>query len=146
MTRIICRVAALGAAFLLAAAAHAQTWRAKPIRWIVPYPPGGITDTVTRLVTQRVSEAFGQPIVVENRPGANSILGADLAAKAAPDGYTFLTVIAAHAANAPDLRDKLVQMGIEPVGNTPDQLAQFINDEIARWAKVINTAGVKAEQ
>ena len=66
----------------------------------MPYPPGGSTDTVTRLVTQRVSEALGQPIVVENRPGANSILGADLAAKAAPDGYTFLTVIAAHAANA----------------------------------------------
>ena len=48
--------------------------------------------------------------------------------------------------NAPDLREKLVQMGIEPVGNTPDQLAQFMNDEIAKWAKVINTAGVKAEQ
>jgi tripartite-type tricarboxylate transporter receptor subunit TctC len=317
-------LAVLAATLLLAAAAHAQTWPVKPIRWIVPYPPGGITDTVTRLVTQRVSEALGQPIVVENRPGANSILGADLAAKAAPDGYTFLTVIAAHAANAtlyagklpfdpvksfapvslaasapliltasnafpakdmreliayakanpgkisfgssgigaaahlttellkqtagidmvhvpykgtapalqgvmandiqilvdvpsslmphvrsgkikalgmfskarvtgapevptvaeaggppiesatwvaflapagtpreivarvaqevakavsaPDLRDKLVQMGIEPVGNTPDQLAQFINDEIAKWAKVINTAGVKAEQ
>ncbi len=317
-------LAALAATLLLAAGAHAQTWPAKPIRWIVPYTPGGITDTVTRLVTQRVSEALGQPIVVENRPGANSILGADLAAKAAPDGYTFLTVIAAHAANAtlyagklpfdpvksfapvslvasapliitasnafpakdmreliayakanpgkisfgssgigaaahlttellkqtagvdmvhvpykgtapalqglmandiqilvdvpsslmphvrsgkikalgmfskarvagaaevptvgeaggppiesatwvaflapagtpreivarvaqevakavnaPDLRDKLVQMGIEPVGNTPDQLAQFMNDEIAKWAKVINTAGVKAEQ
>ena len=52
----------------------------------------------------------------------------------------------AKAVSAPDLRDKLVQMGIEPVGNTPDQLAQFINDEIAKWAKVINTAGVKAEQ
>jgi tripartite-type tricarboxylate transporter receptor subunit TctC len=324
MTTTLRYLASLAATLLLAAAAHAQTWPGKPIRWIVPYPPGGITDTVTRLVTQRVSEALGQPIVVENRPGANSILGADLAAKAAPDGYTFLTVIAAHAANAtlyagklpfdpvksfapvslaasaplimtasnafpakdvreliayakanpgkisfgssgigaaahlttellkqtagvdmvhvpykgtapalqgvmandiqilvdvpsslmphvrsgkikalgmfskarvtgapevptvaeaggppiesatwvaflapagtpreivarvaqevakavsaPDLRDKLVQMGIEPVGNTPDQLAQFINDEIAKWAKVINTAGVKAEQ
>ncbi len=324
MTTTLRNLAALAATLLVAAAAHAQTWPAKPIRWIVPYTPGGITDTVTRLVTQRVSEALGQPIVVENRPGANSILGADLAAKAAPDGYTFLTVIAAHAANAtlyagklpfdpvksfapvslvasapliitasnafpakdmreliayakanpgkisfgssgigaaahlttellkqtagvdmvhvpykgtapalqglmandiqilvdvpsslmphvrsgkikalgmfskarvagapevptvaeaggppiesatwvaflapagtpreivarvaqevakavnaPDLREKLVQMGIEPVGNTPDQLAQFMNDEIAKWAKVINTAGVKAEQ
>jgi tripartite-type tricarboxylate transporter receptor subunit TctC len=324
MTTTLRNLAGLAATFLLATVVHAQTWPAKPIRWIVPYPPGGITDTVTRLVTQRVSEALGQPIVVENRPGANSILGADLGAKAAPDGYTFLTVIAAHAANAtlyagklpfdpvksfapvslaasaplimtasnafpakdvreliayakanpgkvsfgssgigaaahlttellkqtagidmvhvpykgtapalqgvmandiqilvdvpsslmphvrsgkikalgmfskarvtgapevptvaeaggppiesatwvaflapagtpreivarvaqevakavnaPDLRDKLVQMGIEPVGNTPDQLAQFLNDEIAKWAKVINTAGVKAEQ
>jgi tripartite-type tricarboxylate transporter receptor subunit TctC len=53
---------------------------------------------------------------------------------------------AAKAVSAPDLREKLVQMGIDPVGSTPDQLAQFLADEIAKWAKVINTAGVKAEQ
>src|SRR3984893_9090301 len=72
----------------------------KPIRWIVPYPPGGSTANTTRMVLQKVQEQTGWTIVVENKPGANSILGADLAAKAAPDGYTFLTVIAAHAANA----------------------------------------------
>jgi len=75
-------------------------WPGKPIRWIVPYPPGGITDNATRMVLQKVQEQTGWTIVVENKPGANSILGADFAAKAAPDGYTFLTVIAAHAANA----------------------------------------------
>src|SRR6266550_3273820 len=75
-------------------------WPVKPIRWIVPYPPGGITDSATRMVLQKVQDQTGWTIVVENKPGANSILGADLAAKAAPDGYTFLTVIAAHAANA----------------------------------------------
>jgi tripartite-type tricarboxylate transporter receptor subunit TctC len=75
-------------------------WPGKPIRWIVPYPPGGITDNATRMVLQKVQEQTGWTIVVENKPGANSILGADLAAKSAPDGYTFLTVIAAHAANA----------------------------------------------
>jgi tripartite-type tricarboxylate transporter receptor subunit TctC len=80
-------------------AAPAQTYPGKPIRWIVPYTPGGITDSVTRIVTQRVQEQTGWNIVVENKPGANSILGADLAAKSPPDGYTFLTVIAAHAAN-----------------------------------------------
>ena len=85
---------------LTAVTASAQTWPSRPIRWIVPYPPGGITDTVTRLVTQRTAEALGQPIVIENRAGANSIIGAELVAKAAPDGYTFLTVIAAHSANA----------------------------------------------
>ncbi len=79
---------------------HAQAWPNKPIRWIVPYTPGGITDNATRMVAQKVSEQTGWSIVVENKPGANSLLGADLAAKAAPDGYTFLTVIAAHAANA----------------------------------------------
>ena len=81
--------------------AQAQAaWPAKPIKWIIPYPPGGITDSATRMVVQKVQEQTGWTIVIENKPGANSILGADLAAKAAPDGYTFLTVIGAHAANA----------------------------------------------
>jgi tripartite-type tricarboxylate transporter receptor subunit TctC len=65
----------------------------------VPYPPGGITDSVTRFVAQRLSESLAQPVVIENRPGANSIVGADIAAKSPSDGYTVLTVIAAHAAN-----------------------------------------------
>jgi tripartite-type tricarboxylate transporter receptor subunit TctC len=80
--------------------AQGPAWPAKSIRWIIPYPPGGITDSATRMVVQKVAEQNGWTIVVENKPGANSILGADMAAKAAPDGYTFLTVIAAHAANA----------------------------------------------
>jgi len=84
----------------LSIGAHAQAWPTKPIRWVVPYTPAGITDNVTRMVTQKLQEALGQPIVIENRPGANSIVGADLIAKAAPDGYNILTVIAAHAANA----------------------------------------------
>jgi tripartite-type tricarboxylate transporter receptor subunit TctC len=94
---------ALSALMLLgstALQAQGTAWPGKPIRWIVPYPPGGITDNATRMVLQKVQEQTGWTIVVDNKPGANSILGADLAAKAAPDGYTFLTVIAAHAANA----------------------------------------------
>jgi tripartite-type tricarboxylate transporter receptor subunit TctC len=94
---------ALSALMLLgstAIQAQGAAWPVKPIRWIVPYPPGGITDSATRMVLQKVQDQTGWTIVVENKPGANSILGADLAAKAAPDGYTFLTVIAAHAANA----------------------------------------------
>jgi tripartite-type tricarboxylate transporter receptor subunit TctC len=94
------RLAAVALALAWTVAASAQTYPSKPIKWIVPYTPAGITDNVTRIVTQRVQEQTGWNIVVENKPGANSILGADLAAKAAPDGYTFLTVIAAHAANA----------------------------------------------
>jgi len=91
--------AALLALAISAGAVQAQGWPAKPIRWIVPYPGGGITDVVTRMVTTKMSGPLGQPIVVDNRPGANSILGSDLAAKAAPDGYTLLTVIAGYSAN-----------------------------------------------
>ena len=89
----------LALAIIAAGEAHAQ-YPSRPIRWIVPYTPGGLTDSVTRIVTQKIQEGIGQPVVIENRPGANSIVGADLVAKAPPDGYTVLTVIAAHSANA----------------------------------------------
>ena len=94
------RRATLGLALVLPLLVSAQSWPNKPIKWIIPYPPGGITDNATRMVLQKVQEQTGWSIVVENKPGANSILGAELAARAAPDGYTFLTVIGAHAANA----------------------------------------------
>src|SRR3990170_1231558 len=86
---------------------QAQAYPSKPIRWVIPYTPGGITDNVTRLVTLKMQESLGQPIVIENKPGANSIIGADLVAKAAPDGYSIVTVIAAHAANATLYQGKL---------------------------------------
>ena len=91
----------------LASAVQAQSYPNKPIRWVIPYPPGGITDNVTRMVTLKMQESLGQPIVIENKPGANSIIGADLVAKAAPDGYSIVTVIAAHAANASLYQGKL---------------------------------------
>src|SRR5436190_4089982 len=87
--------------------AHAQAWPSKPMRWVVPYTGGGITDVVTRVVTQKMQASLGQPIVVDNRPGANSILGSDIAAKSAPDGYTMLTVIAGYAANVTLYQGKL---------------------------------------
>jgi tripartite-type tricarboxylate transporter receptor subunit TctC len=91
----------------LALPVQAQNYPNKPIRWIVPYTGGGITDVVTRIVTQKMSAALGQPVIVDNRPGANSILGSDLAAKAAPDGYTMVTVIAGYAANVTLYQGKL---------------------------------------
>jgi len=101
--------AATSAAFAVALStgAAAQSYPNKPIRWVVPYTGGGITDIVTRVVTQKMSAAMNQPIVVDNKPGANSIIGADIVAKAQPDGYTILTVIAAHAANTTLYQGKL---------------------------------------
>jgi tripartite-type tricarboxylate transporter receptor subunit TctC len=98
------------AAFILVFAsslAQAQSYPTKPIRWIVPYTGGGITDVVTRIVTQKMSGPLGQPIVVDNKPGANSILGSDLAAKAPGDGYTVVTVIAGYSANVTLYQGKL---------------------------------------
>ncbi len=75
---------------LAGVAATAQTYPSKPIRMIVPFPAGGTTDVVARVVAQRMTESMGQPVLVENRGGAGGAIGADLVAKAAPDGYTIL--------------------------------------------------------
>jgi len=90
-------LAASAAASLFPGALRAQAWPGKPIRWVVPYTAGGLTDVVTRLTLEKMN--VGQNFVVDNKPGANSLIGAEMVANAAPDGYTFLTVIAAHAAN-----------------------------------------------
>ena len=84
----------------LALPAGAQDYPAKPIRFVVPYPAGGPLDTVARLLGQKVGEALGQPVVVDNKPGAGGNIGADIVAKSPPDGYTILMgAVATHAIN-----------------------------------------------
>ena len=68
----------------------AQTWPSRPVRVIVPFPAGGVTDVGARIVGQKLAEALGQPVVIENRPGASGTLGVDAVTKATPDGYTIL--------------------------------------------------------
>ena len=87
-------------ASVCAAVAHAQSYPARPIRIVVPFPPGGGTDVVARTIAQKMNETLGQPVIVDNRAGANGIIGADLVAKAPADGYTVLINIASHAINA----------------------------------------------
>jgi len=70
--------------------ALAQAWPAKPIRLVVPYPPGGSTDLLGRAVAAKIGEALGQQVIVDNRGGANGTLGSDIVARSAPDGYTFV--------------------------------------------------------
>ncbi|WBV44810.1 tripartite tricarboxylate transporter substrate binding protein [Pseudoroseomonas cervicalis] len=89
--RTLLRTAALGAAGSLAlpGLARAQSrWPERPVRLIVPYPPGGATDVLGRLYAEQLSRSLGQPVVIENRPGASGNIGIDAVAKAAPDGYT----------------------------------------------------------
>lgn len=89
--------AAVGAAVMtallaLSVPAAADTYPSKPIRYVVPFPPGATSDNVSRILARRLSEITGQPVVVENKPGAGTALGAELVAKAEPDGYTLLNV------------------------------------------------------
>ena len=78
----------LAALPLLAAFAHAQDYPTRPVRWISPWPPGGANDVFSRAIAQELTKSLGQPVVVENRPGAAGTIGSDAAAKAAGDGYT----------------------------------------------------------
>jgi len=81
------------------AAESAQSYPSGPLRMVIPYPPGGGTDILGRVIAQKLNERFGQPVVVDNRPGANNTLGTALVAKAPPDGHTLLIVPAGYAAN-----------------------------------------------
>ena len=91
---------------LLPGFAQSQSYPSKPIRMVIPYTPGGFTDTMARSIGDALSRALGQPMVYDNKPGANSLIGAGMVAKAAPDGYTLGTVIAAHSVN-PSLYEKM---------------------------------------
>ncbi len=86
-------------ALIAAVPAWAQGWPAKPVRFIVPYPPGGGTDIIARIVQHGLAEALGQQIVIENRGGAGGALGTEAAAKAEHDGYTFLFTLSSHTIN-----------------------------------------------
>jgi len=133
-------LATAAAAASLAAPSFAQsTWPNKPIRIVVPYTPGGFTDQMARLVQAGLQTRLGQPVVIDNKPGANSLIGVDAVAKAAPDGTTFGVVIAAYAANTTlypklpyDPRKDLV--GVSLMGVSP-LLAAVNNDAPFKTAR-----------
>lgn len=79
--------------------AFAQTWPSKPIRLVVPYPPGGGTDALLRIIAPKMSASLGQPIVIDNKGGANTIIGTEAVARAASDGYTFGVITDSHSIN-----------------------------------------------
>jgi tripartite-type tricarboxylate transporter receptor subunit TctC len=124
MGRILQCAALLAVLALSAAGATAQTYPAKPIRLVVPFPAGGTTDILAREVGQRLSASLGQPVVIDNRPGAAGNIGSELVAKSAPDGYTLLmATVGTHAIN-------------------PSLYAKLPYDHVADFAPVILVASV----
>ncbi|TFY97295.1 Bug family tripartite tricarboxylate transporter substrate binding protein [Ramlibacter rhizophilus] len=141
------------ATFALATAASAQSWPSRPVEWVVPYPAGGGTDVVARTLGQAMSATLGQPLVIVNKPGAATNIGADYVARAKPDGYTLLSADTATLAANPFLYAKLsynVEKDFAPVGLTvrfpmilvvnPQVPARNL-EEFRAWLK---TAGEKA--
>jgi tripartite-type tricarboxylate transporter receptor subunit TctC len=104
---MLLRRSALTGAALFALPARAQAWPTKPLRIIVPFPAGQSTDILARVTAEQLGKALGQQVIVENRPGAAGSIGADVAAKAAPDGYTLLMVTISTHGIAPALYPKL---------------------------------------
>ena len=90
---------AAGLLLALTAAAAAQDYPSKPVRLIIPFPPGGSNDVVGRVIATKLGETLGKQVVVDNRAGAGGVIGTEIAANAAPDGYTLLIISIAHAVN-----------------------------------------------
>ncbi len=126
MRKLILTAAIAAFAFCMSVA-QAQTYPNKPIKIVVPFPPGGTTDIVARMVAQRMSESMGQPITVENRGGAGGSIGADVVAKAAPDGYTLLM----HNISFP-----LTTLSLTVAGRVPYK----IDSDFAPISNVVNVA------
>ena len=103
MTKAFCAVVGM----LFTSLALAQPYPAKPLRLIVPFPPGGPADSVARILAQKLTDALGQPVVVDNRAGATGTIGAGIVAKAPPDGYTLLLGTSNELAMSPGLYEKL---------------------------------------
>jgi tripartite-type tricarboxylate transporter receptor subunit TctC len=120
--RVLAATASCAAALLVGAAlptvALAQTYPDKPVRFVVPYPPGGGTDVIARIVQERMGVVLGQQVVIDNKGGAGGSVGTELVAKAAPDGYTVLFTLSSHTINPaifPKLNFDTVK-DFEPVG------------------------------
>ena len=147
---------------LIAGAASAQTWPAKPIEWVVPYPAGGGSDVVARSLLEPMGKALGQPIIINNKPGAATNIGADHVAHSKPDGYTLLTGDTATLAANPALHSRLnysaekdlvpvgllarfPMLGLEPTPGTPAQMASYAKAEREKWAVVMRESGIKLD-
>ncbi len=148
--RFLKNLTALGALASLPAAAQGVNWPTKPVRFIVPFPPGGTTDPLARLVGARLTATLGQQFIVDNRPGASGSLGAGIAAKSTPDGYTFLFVFDTHAVNPtliPNLPFDTVK-DLAPVmliSTAPNAIVTNVSKPYKNFGDVVKAAKAKPD-
>ncbi len=124
----------------LAQTVAAQPYPSRPIRWIVTYPPGGPTDFVARAIGAKLTEVWGQQVVIDNRPGAGGVIGTELAAKAAPDGYTLLFGTSAGLTINPALMSKLQY---DPVKDFAPVSLMVLNPQLLVVNNAVPVATVK---
>ena len=137
----------IAAACAGATVAPAQTYPVRPIRIILPGSAGSAVDFTARAIAQRLTEAWGQQIVIDNRSGAGGIIAHELAAKAAPDGYTLIFSTSAGLVINPLLAaQRLIDMGSEPQSSSPAEFRAYMRKESERWDRVIKAAGLKIER
>ena len=135
LTRLACGIL-LSWSIAFASSALAQQYPTKPIRIVVPYAPGAGTDTIARMIGAGLHQRLGQPVLVENRAGANAIIGAAYVSSAPPDGYTLLACTTALATNASLYKSQV----------TYDAVKSFmIAAEVDKWAKVVKKFDLKPE-
>ncbi len=140
-----------GTAGALASPAVGQSWPTKPVRIIVPFPAGQATDILGRLMAEQLTKSLGQQVIVENRPGAGGQIGAEVAAKSAPDGYTLLMVTISTHGIGPALYPKLPydpQKDFAPIANiglTPQVLMASLKSGIASVADLVAKAKAGAD-
>ena len=142
------RFLAIALCALLAVPASAQTWPARPVKFIVPFTAGSATDILARTFAQKLQDVWGQPVIVENHPGAGGTIGAGLVARAAPDGYTLLVHSAGFAINPfiyPDLPYDTTKdfVDIAPLGGQPNVLVVATNSGIKSVSDLIAQAKQK---
>jgi tripartite-type tricarboxylate transporter receptor subunit TctC len=143
-------IAALACAVAAPGVALAQAWPTKPVRIVVPFPPGGSTDQVARILSAYLTPALGQQVIVENRGGASGSIGAGLVAKAAPDGYTFLLCFDTQSTNQaliPNLPfdAKKDFAPVMLIGTAPMMIATHNSQPYKTFADVVNGAKAKPD-
>ncbi len=124
----------------------AQGYPAKPVRIVVGFSAGSTTDLIGRVLAPKMGDGLGQPVVVDNRPGAGANIAAELVAKAPADGYTVLLAReAVKALDAADVRERYAGMGVEPAGSTPERANAYLRSETEKYAKVVKAIGLRIE-